>query len=292
MDIPRWTTNITDEDVETEIRNRLYYNAQYTDITDRPAQKGDIITIDFTGTINGKEFEGCSDTDYELELGSGLMPEDFENNIIGMKLKETKAFSITFPNDYAKELKGKTATYSVTLKSITTIKLPELTDDYVKETTDYSSVEEYRAALKDSLDMNISAEADHAASEAALNSAIDQATISDYPEELYQKEKKNIIKETGVNEEEIADLDVLVIESVYKKMVVYAIAKKENLTVTDEEYKTFVNNSYELYGYSSTDEFVKEYTEEKLRYELLYQKVLDFLSLNNNFVDTKPDQTD
>ena len=90
LEIERYVTTVTDEAVDEEIEYELYYNAEYEDITDRPAEEGDIAVIDFTGTIDGEEFEGGSDTDYELELGAGMFLEDFENEVIGMSLDETK----------------------------------------------------------------------------------------------------------------------------------------------------------------------------------------------------------
>lgn len=300
LEIERYITTVTDEAVEEEIEYELYYNAEYEDITDRPAKEGDIAVIDFTGTIDGEEFEGGSDTDYELELGSGMFLEDFENEVIGMSLDETKEFSVTFPEDYDGELDGKTADYSVTLTSLTEIKLPELNDTYVQENTDYSSVEEYKAALKDTMQMNYDSDADYTASCDALALVVENSVISDYPEELYQEEKKNMEDSYAQFAEELDmdlselmgddyDMDEDIMASVYEKMVVYTLAAKEDLTATDEDYESFLESSYELYGYDNPEDFVNDYTEEALRYELTYENVLNFLSLNNNFVDTEYD---
>ena len=303
LEIERYITTVTDEAVDEEIEYELYYNAEYEDITDRPAEEGDIAVIDFTGTIDGEEFEGGSDTDYELELGAGMFLEDFENEVIGMSLDETKEFSVTFPEDYDEELGGKTADFSVTLTSLTEIKLPELNDTYVQENTDYSSVEEYKAALKDTMQMNYDADADYTASCDALAQIVENSVISDYPEELYQEEKKNMedsyaqfAEELGMDLSELMgddyDMDEDIMASVYEKMVVYTLAAKEDLTATDADYESFLESSYELYGYDNPEDFVNDYTEEALRYELTYENVLNFLSLNNNFVDTEYDFDD
>lgn len=300
LEIERYVTTVTDEAVDEEIEYELYYNADYEDITDRPAKEGDIAVIDFTGTIDGEEFEGGSDTDYELELGAGMFLEDFENEVIGMSLDETKEFSVTFPEDYDEELGGKTADFSVTLTSLTEIKLPELNDTYVQENTDYSSVEEYKAALKDTMQMNYDSDADYAASRDALAQIVENSVISDYPEELYQEEKKNMedsyaqfAEELGMDLSELMgddyDMDEDIMSSVYEKMVVYTLAAKEDLIATDADYESFLESSYELYGYDNPEDFVNDYTEEALRYELTYENVLNFLSLNNNFVDTEYD---
>lgn len=303
LEVERYITTVTDEAVDEEIEYELYYNAEYEDITDRPAEEGDIAVIDFTGTIDGEEFEGGSDTDYELELGAGMFLEDFENEVIGMSLDETKEFSVTFPEDYDEELGGKTADFSVTLTSLTEIKLPELNDTYVQENTDYSSVEEYKAALKDTMQMNYDADADYTASCDALAQIVENSVISDYPEELYQEEKKNMedsyaqfAEELGMDLSELMgddyDMDEDIMASVYEKMVVYTLAAKEDLTATDADYESFLESSYELYGYDNPEDFVNDYTEEALRYELTYENVLNFLSLNNNFVDTEYDFDD
>ena len=100
MTIDRIKTTVTDDDVQEEVQNDLYANADYTEVTDRAAQNGDTVNIDYIGKIDGAEFDGGSDADFDLELGSGTFLSDFEDGIVGMKTGETKDITVTFPEDY------------------------------------------------------------------------------------------------------------------------------------------------------------------------------------------------
>ena len=300
MTIDRIKTTVTDEDVQEEVQNDLYANADYTEVTDRAAKEGDTVNIDYTGTIDGAEFDGGSDSDFDLELGSGTFLSDFEDGIVGMKTGETKDITVTFPEDYDGELDGKTAVFSVTVNSITEVTLPEYNDAYVKDNYGYDTTAEFEAALKSDLQEQYDEDAQYTACADALTQAVENASFDGYPQELYDATKTQVESDNQAFAEQLGiewtdlvgedyDIEDDVLSAIHEKMVVCVIADKEKLTVTDDELNSYIDDNWELYEYDSRDAFVEDNGEDTLRYTLLYDKVLDFLGENNTFNDIDAD---
>ena len=301
MTIDRIVTTISDDDVQNEIQNDLYADADFKEVTDRGAKEGDTVNIDYTGTINGKEFEGGSDTDYDLELGSGTFLDDFEAGIVGMKTGDTKDITVTFPDEYDGTLDGQTAVFSVTVNSISEVILPDYNDAYVKENYGFDTTADFESSVKEDLQSQYDDDATYTACSDALSMAVDNATFDGYPEDMYNTVKEQMESENqafadqlGIEWTDLAgddyDIEDDVLNSVHEELVVYAIAAKEKLEVTDDEFNTFVDDNWELYEYDTKEDFLNDNSEEDLRYSLLYQKVLDFLGENNTFNDIDEDE--
>ena len=149
LELTRTAQTVTDDDVQAEINYDLEDNG--TEVQDGTVENGDTVTINFTGTIDGKEFDGGSAEDYELVVGDGEMINGFEDGIVGMKSGETKELDLTFPDDYYEEsVAGKAVVFKVTLQKFT--RPAELTDEWVAENTEYKTVDEYREAVKKQLE--------------------------------------------------------------------------------------------------------------------------------------------
>lgn len=300
MTIDRIKTTVTDDDVQEEVQNDLYTNADYTEVTDRAAQNGDTVNIDYIGKIDGAEFDGGSDADFDLELGSGTFLSDFEDGIVGMKTGETKDITVTFPEDYDGELDGKTAVFSVTVNSITEVTLPEYNDSYVQDNYGFDTTAEFEASLKSDLQEQYDDDAHYTACADALTQAVDNASFDGYPQELYDTTKTQVESDNQAFAEQLGiewtdlvgedyDIEDDVLSAIHEKMVVCVIADKEKLTITDDELNSYIDDNWELYEYDSKDAFVEDNGEDALRYTLLYDKVLDFLGENNTFNDIDAD---
>lgn len=300
MTIDRIKTTVTDDDVQEEVQNDLYTNADYTEVTDRAAQNGDTVNIDYIGKIDGAEFDGGSDADFDLELGSGTFLSDFEDGIVGMKTGETNDITVTFPEDYDGELDGKTAVFSVTVNSITDVTLPEYNDSYVQDNYGFDTTAEFEASLKSDLQEQYDDDAQYTACADALTQAVDNASFDGYPQELYDTTKTQVESDNQAFAEQLGiewtdlvgedyDIEDDVLSAIHEKMVVCVIADKEKLTITDDELNSYIDDNWELYEYDSKDAFVEDNGEDALRYTLLYDKVLDFLGENNTFNDIDAD---
>ena len=150
--IEKFEYTVTDADVDKEIDNTRERFAESVDVTDRAAQNGDTVNIDFEGKMDGVAFDGGSAQGYDLTLGAGQFIAGFEEQVVGMNVGETKDVNVTFPEDYqAENLKGKPAVFTVTVHKITGKVLPELNEEFAKKVGS-DSVDAYRAKVRERLE--------------------------------------------------------------------------------------------------------------------------------------------
>lgn len=285
---------VTDDDLEMYIEEQLEENTEYKDITDRAAKEGDSVNINFTGKIDGEEFDGGSGEDYDLVLGSGDFIEEFENNLIGKNSGETVTFKATFPDDYdtedvdaeaegdeAMSLSGKEAEFTVTINSIQEVTVPEYNEEFVKNTSEYTTTSEYEKAAKEELMVTMEEESLSTARDSALALAVENATIDGYPQALYDtvyaetEESYQMFQEyfgMEFSEEEVAEA---ALSDVNERMVIQAIAKAEGITVTEEEVKTESEAVAAENEYDSVESLEADYGENYVRDQLLREKVID-----------------
>lgn len=298
LTVDREVTEITDEELQYAIESDLAMYAEYNEISDRAARDGDVVVIDFAGSIDGEELEDGSMEDMEIELGSDSFIDGFEDAIVGMKTGETKTFDLTFPEPYDGVLDGQTATFEVTLNEIYEVITPEYNDEYVASISDCSTVEEYEEELRATLEEEYAADALDMACEDILTTVIDSSTFSGRPEELYEScrsaveiEEQTALEDYGIDDiheiyGEDYDQDSYILETMYERMVVYTIAAKEDIAVTDEEYQAALEEDMMYTEYASVEEYEESIADvTSYQYYLLRQKVLDFLGENNHFND-------
>ena len=152
LKIKKYEYNVTDADVDAEVKKLLERNATDIDVKDRACRNGDTVNIDFSGSVDGEKFAGGTAEDYDLVLGSGSFIPGFEEQVVGMKVGDNKEITVTFPENYqADNLKGKEAVFAIKLNKITGKQLPELTDEYVKTHAGAENVEGYKNKTREKL---------------------------------------------------------------------------------------------------------------------------------------------
>lgn len=279
---------VDDGDLQMYIYDLVEENREYNEV-DRAAKEGDYIKIDYTGTIDGEEFDKA--TDFEFTLGQGEFLEDFEKNVIGMKKGESGTFQMTFPADYYEELAEKTADFTVTLKSVSEVVTPEYTDELVAKGTNYSSIEEFEDAAREELIVSAQQESQDEAGNSALLMAVENAKINGYPKALYDycyQDVEEICEGTaamfGMEVEDVmleyygvTDLKEAAVAQVNETMVIQAIAEKEKLAVSEKDYDAEVQNLALEYGYESQEEFEEDYSKIEIELLLVRANVLEFL---------------
>ena len=140
---------VTDKDVEEELNRMADRNSRMVTVSDRAAEKGDTAVIDYTGTVDGVEFEGGKAENYELQLGSNTFIPGFEDQVVGMNPEETRDINVKFPEEYfSKDLAGKDAIFKVVLHEIKTKELPKIDDEFVKDVSEFDTLEELKADIK------------------------------------------------------------------------------------------------------------------------------------------------
>ena len=290
------TATITDEEVEEEIESELEWYEEYEEIDRTTAEEGDVVNIDFVGKVDGEEMENGSAEDYDLELGSGDFIPGFEEQIIGKEKGGRFEVTVTFPDDYDEELAGKEGVFDVTLNKIQKAVAAELTDEFVQENFDYETVEEYREGLKADLlssreEENRSAAIDELLAKilegseikveaSDIDDAVDQLIesyesyadmygmdIDDFCQTFFGTTLDGLREDSRSSEEELLKYDLILSE----------IAKREKLGITQKEYEDALTPELEDYGCESIEEYENEYGKEDYLYDLLYNKVTQYL---------------
>lgn len=297
------TSEVSDDDVQSEIDAQLEDNATEEDVTDGAAT-GDYLNIDYTLTIDGEKSDDFSGTDYDIYLGDESFGSEVDQALTGAKAGDTKSVELTLDGSiYGDEYDGKTGTYDITVNRVYTYKTPELTDDYVKANTDYDSVDAYREGVRKTLEEQ---NTDYNRTEAgtrALDTVVDSSTFSGYPQDLYDSvyQDYNYLYTSyaenmfGVERSELIsddDLKSEVEQAVNEALVVQAIADNESIEVTDDEYNQYLEDNYESYGYSSVDEFKEQSYETALRREALQSEVENWLLDNNKLNELSQEEYD
>ncbi|MEJ7814762.1 MAG: trigger factor [Rubrobacter sp.] len=154
VEVPRREVEISEEDVEDRIEEMQAQFATLAAVEGRPVQEGDFVILDFKGErLAGGPLEGAEAEDYLLEIGGGELLPDFEENIVGMNADERKQFGVTFPMDYAEEsLRGQSVLFNVHTKEIKERDLPPLDDEFVKEASEFETLDELRGAVREQLE--------------------------------------------------------------------------------------------------------------------------------------------
>jgi len=295
---------VTDDDVEMSIEEFLDENTEYNEISDRPAQDGDYINIDFTGTIDGEEFEGGTAQDYEFTLGQEEFIDEFEANVIGKNTGETFTFQMVFPDEYDEDLSGKTAEFTATLNSINEVVVPEYNDEFVKKVTDYNTTAEYEDALREELMISAQEESASVAGDDVLEKVVENATFNGYPQSLYDACYNETVEQYqsyadmfGVEYEEFmtdfmeeGDVESETLSWVNEILVSQAIAEQEGFEVTDEDYQEEAEALAVEYEYESVDDFISDYGELSVRVMIVRDKAIAFLYENAQIEEVSEDE--
>lgn len=195
IEIEKVVNAVTDEDVDARAAGLCERNARMISVDDRAAQTGDTVTIDFEGFKDGVAFEGGKAEDFDLELGSGQFIPGFEDQIVGHSVGETFDINVTFPEEYqVEELKGAPAVFKIKLSEIKYKEVPQLDDDLVKDSTEFDTVDEYKADLRKSMEEAAEKAADNEV-EAKLFDAVLEKMEADVPQVMYDNRINEMLQE-------------------------------------------------------------------------------------------------
>jgi trigger factor len=171
------SADVTDEEIDEAIKADLTNFAEQTDVTDRGAEYGDTLNINFKGFESGVAFEGGTAENYEMVLGQAGFIEGFEEQLVGHKVGDEFTIDVVFPEDYSENLAGKPAQFEIKMNSIKANNYPELTDEFVKTNFFCETVEDYRTQKKNELVASKALEVDNARKSLAYNTVYTNATI-------------------------------------------------------------------------------------------------------------------
>ena len=299
VEIAKVSAEVTDEDVEAEIKKVQEQNARIITVEDRPVQDKDDTVIDFEGFVDGVAFEGGKGENYPLTIGSHSFIDTFEEQLIGKNIGEETEVNVTFPAEYhAPELAGKPATFKVTVKEIKSRELPELNDELVQDISEFSTVDEYKADLKATLEKKKAKEAETQKEKEAIEAAVANASM-EIPQAMIKAQAYQLadgydrsLRQQGISLEQYVkmmgmELDKF-IESIYPEaekrikngLVLDAIAKAEGFTVSDEEVDEEIKNMASMYKMSEDElkDMMTDKEREQVKDDLAVQKAVKLIA--------------
>ena len=280
VEIDRVETAVTEEDVDAEINRERERNARNIEVTDRPVKDGDMTVLDFEGFVDGVAFEGGKGENYPLTIGSGAFIPGFEEQLIGAEIDQDVEVNVKFPEDYhEKSLAGKDALFKCVVHTIKEKELPELDDEFASDVSECETLEEYRQEVGKKLTDRKQAEAREKIEDQAVDQAAENAEM-DIPQPMidlqvrqmeddmgYRLQMQGMTKEmyfqmTGLTEERMKqDLEAQALKTIRTRLVLEAVAKAENIVVSEERLEEELKKMAETYGRDL--EGFKEYMGEK-----------------------------
>ncbi len=267
IEIKKPDNTVTDEDINAEIENLKNRNARLVSVDDKAAEAGNVALLDFEGFKGDEAFEGGKAEGYELELGSGQFIPGFEDQVIGHKAGEEFDINVTFPETYhVEDLKGQPVVFKIKLHEVKVKELPEVDDDFIKDTTEFESLEEFKADLKTKLGERKTQQADAEAESMLLQAVIDKME-ADVPEVMYEDKANELVSDFGYRvKSQGMDLDIylqymgMTRESfkesfkdrahmeVNLRLALEKIAELENLEASEEEIEAEYKRYCDAFG--------------------------------------------
>ena len=298
LEVEKVSAEVTDTDVMLELEKVQRQNARKVEVTDRAAQMGDIANIDYLGSVDGVPFDGGKAEGHELELGSHSFIEGFEEAIVGHNIGEEFDINVTFPEAYhAPELAGKPAVFAIKLNALTAKELPELNDAFAEDVSEFSTLDEYKADILAKLATEKTERARQLQGDKLLDAAVANCTM-EVPQVMYDNKidsmmrefEENIVRQglsmdiyyqyMGTNEETMREtFKDTSMKSVDARLMLEAIAKAENLVISDEDLDAEVVKYGESYGIDGKTmlDMIQAEDKEALRQDMLVKAAMKLI---------------
>jgi trigger factor len=305
LEVEAFDTTVTDEDVDSEIKALQEKQAELVVKEEGKAENGDTVVMDFEGFVDGEAFEGGKAENYSLELGSGQFIPGFEEQLVGLAAGESKDVEVSFPEEYhAAELAGKPAVFKVTLHEIKGKELPELDDEFAKDVDDeVETLDALKEKIKSRLEHDKKHQAEHHMQDVVVGAATENAEI-DVPSIMVDNEVDRMLQEfeqrlqmqgmnlelyfqfSGQNEEALREqMKVEAEQRVRGSLTLEAIAKAENIEVTDEEVNAELQKMADTYNMTVENIKAALGNLESIKADLQAKNTVQFLVENSKAVE-------
>lgn len=287
--------NVTDDQIKERQQQKLDQEKEKQSrivSVERPVENGDIVKIDYSGSVDGVKFPGGTAENQSLTIGSGMFIPGFEEQLIGMNIDEERDITVTFPEEYhAEDLAGKEAVFAIKLHGITTKEFPELDDEFAKDVSEFDTFEEYMDSLRKESEEELKTEAGNRMDNDVLSAAIKNSTV-ELPNGLIEHETQRQIDRMlgsrisfeqfcgimGYDAEEYKNYMMLRTEvDITTELFLDAVAREENFEVTDDDLRehalTLIQNASTPVPEDKFDETLNNMLSDNNREDLIY----DFL---------------
>lgn len=299
VEIEKVDVEVTDEDVQAELLNVQKQNARNIPVEDRAAKLDDEVIIDFEGFVDGEAFEGGKGENYQLTLGSHSFIDTFEDQIVSKTVGEEFDVNVTFPEDYqAADLAGKPAVFKCKLNGIKETELPELDDEFASEVSEFDTLDEYKADLKATLQVKKEKAAKNTKEGLVIDKIIENAQM-ELPEPMIETQKEQMLDEfaqqisyqglsieqyfqfTGMTKEKFLETATPEAERRIKsRLVLEAIAKAEDIQVSEEELNEELKKMAEMYqmDLEQLTDLVGDSEKDAIKQDIAVQKAVDLVA--------------
>ena len=299
MKHPKIEYNVTDADIEEEIKKAQERASRLVPVEDRPAEDGDTVLIDYSGSVDGVQFEGGTAEKQTLVLGSHSFIPGFEEGVVGMKTGEEKDLNVKFPEDYhAENLKGKDAVFHVKLHEIKKKEVPEFNDEFVKDVSEFDTVDAYRADIKKRLEEQNARRATQEMENALVDLILEKTPVN-IPDCMIQSQIDSMVQEfeyrlmyqglklddylkyTGMKLEDLRkSYEDQAKKSVKTRLIFEALIRQEKIEATEEDKQKKFAEMAEA-AKKEVEEFKKSLPERQLEYienEIIIDKLFALLN--------------
>ena len=299
LEVTKDKVEVTDEEVEAELKKAQMQNARELTIEDRAVKDGDVITLNYAGTIDGVPFDGGTAESQKLEIGSHSFIDTFEDQLVGLNIGDEKDVEVTFPEEYhAPELAGKPASFHVKVLGITEKQLPELDDDFAQDTTEFDSMDEYKADIRAKLLASKKEQAKNAMENALVEKAIEGAQM-DIPEAMVESQVEQMVQEfkqrvtyqgisfeqylqfTGQNPDTFEEsMKPEAMKRIQSSLVLSAIVAAESIEASDEDLDKEFERMASMYQMDKEQiaSFMGDAEKENMKKDIAVQKAVEFIA--------------
>ncbi|MEZ3455436.1 MAG: trigger factor [Oscillospiraceae bacterium] len=267
IEVEKTVNAVTDEDIDKQLQALRERNGRLVTVEDRPAENGDIAVIDFEGFKDGVPFEGGKDENYELALGSGTFIPGFEEQIVGKNTGDEFTINVTFPENYQMEdIAGQLCEFKIKLNEIKTKELPDLDDEFVKDATEFETIDELKNDMRTKLEERSAKNADMEAENKIFESLIEKMTV-DIPQIMFDNKIDEMVRDfemrlsqQGLNLEmylTYTNMDMVAFRKTFEdqaqkqvkvRLALEKIAALENVEISDEKAEEEISRMAEQYN--------------------------------------------
>lgn len=299
VEVEKTDAAVTDDEVNAAIDRERESNARTISVEDRAVKDGDMTVLDFEGFVDGVAFEGGKGENYPLTIGSNTFIPGFEEQLVGAELNKEVEVNVTFPEDYqAAELAGKPAVFKCTIKEIKEKQLPELDDDFAQDVSDFDTLAEYKEDIKKKVADRKAADAKSKKESEAIERVV-EASKMDIPEAMIQTQVNRMAEDfaqrlqqqglsleqyfqyTGLTADKIiADMKPEAEKRIKNSLVLEAVAKAENIEVSDEEFEAELQKMADMYKMEldKIKEFMGDNEAEQMKGDIAVQKAVELIT--------------
>lgn len=290
---------VLDAEIEAEITKEREANARTITVDDRAVMDGDMITLDYAGSVDGVPFEGGTAENQELTIGSKRFIPGFEEQLIGAAIGEEREIQVTFPEEYhAKDLAGKAAVFKCLIHGIKVKELPEVDDEFAQEVSEFDTLDAYKEDIKEKLFKDKEAEAKRVKEDAVIQKIIEGASM-EIPDAMIEFQTEQMLEEfgqriqmqgmsieqyfqiTGMTEENYKEqVKPRAKQNIESRLVLEAVAKAENLEATDEDLEAEMVRMADMYKMEldKVKEMIGDYQKDEIKKDIVLQKAIDLVT--------------